>query len=80
MTQEDCKKKVCELLISSELNETLDLFINTRLVAEMLKQPALTEYVPQAVLAVAIQKEYAKFRPLSTTGQSIESEIMRILL
>ena len=79
MTQEQCKNKICELLTSSELNETIDSIINTRLVAEMLKGPTLKDYVPRAILSAAIQSEYAKFRPLSPTGKSIEDELMKII-
>lgn len=79
MTQEQCKNKICELLTSSELNETIDSLINTRLVAEMLKEPTLKDYVPRAILSAAIQSEYAKFRPLSPTGKGIEEELMKIV-
>ena len=77
MTQQDCKNKICELLTSSELNETIDSLINTRLVAEMLKEPTLKDYVPRAVLSVAIQSEYDRFRPLSPTGKGAEEELMK---
>lgn len=79
MTQQDCKNKICELLTSSELNETIDSLINTRLVAEMLKEPTLKDYVPRAVLSAAIQSEYDHFRPLSPTGKGIEEELMKII-
>ena len=79
MTQQDCKNKICELLTSSELNETIDSLINTRLVAEMLKEPTLKDYVPRAVLSAAIQSEYDRFRPLSPTGKGIEEALMKIV-
>lgn len=79
MTQQDCKNKICELLTSSELNETIDSLINTRLVAEMLKEPILKDYVPRAVLSAAIQSEYDRFRSLSPKGKGIEEELMKII-
>lgn len=79
MTQEDCKKRVCDLITSSELNKVIDSLINSRMVAELLKEPLLKEYVPRAVLSAAIQSEYDKFRPLSPTGQGIENELMKML-
>ena len=79
MTQQDCKNKICELLTSSELNETIDSLINTRLAAEMLKEPTLKDYVPRAVLSAAIQSEYDRFRPLSPMGKGVEEELMKIV-
>ncbi len=79
MTKDDCKKKICELLTSSELNSVIDSLINTRMVREMLKEPTLKDYVPRAILSAAIQSEYNKFKSLSPTGQGIENELMKIL-
>ena len=79
MTKDDCKKKICELLTSSELNSVIDSLINTKMVREILKEPTLKDYVPRAVLSAAIQSEYKKFKPLSQTGQDIENELMKIL-
>lgn len=79
MTKDDCKKKICELLTSSELNNTIDSLINTIMATELLKEPTLKDYVPRAILSAAIQSEYNKFKSLSPTGQSIENELIKIL-
>lgn len=79
MTKDDCKKKICELLTSSELNKVIDSLINTIMVTELLIEPTLKDYVPRAVLSAAIQSEYNKFKSLSPTGQSIENELIKIL-
>lgn len=79
MTQEECKAAVCTLLEESELNSIIDNIINSSLVETMLEEPQIKDFVPRAVLAVAIKREYERFRPVSETGMSIEESIRRAL-
>lgn len=75
MTREECKIAICKLLEESELNEIIDNLITSRCVGAMLDDPQIKDFVPRAILAVAIRKEYKRFRPLSETGVSVEENI-----
>lgn len=77
MTQEECKIAVCKLLEESHLNGIIDRLITSRGVGTMLDSPQIEDFVPRAILAVAIRKEYECFRPLSETGISIEENIRK---
>ena len=79
MTQEECKVAVCTLLEESELNSIIDNIIKSPLVEAMLEEPRIKDFVPRAVLSVAIRREYARFRPQSETGVSMEESIRRAL-
>lgn len=71
MTPVNCKERVCTLLENSELNTIIDQVITSQYVSNMLEDTALEEYIPRAVLSVAIKKEHERFRPVSETGISI---------
>ncbi len=77
MTHEECKIAVCKLLEESELNTIIDHLIISEGVGMMLDSPQIEDFVPRAILAVAIRKEYERFRPLSETGVSIEENICK---
>lgn len=77
MTREECKIAICNLLEESELNEIIDSLITSRCVGAMLDDPKIKDFVPRAILAVAIRKEYKRFRPLSETGVSVEENICK---
>lgn len=79
MTQENCKKAVCTLLENSELNAIIDNLITSRYVSNMLEDAAINDFIPRAVLSVAIKREYERFRPISETGISIEENICKVL-
>ena len=78
MTPENCKKAICELLEDSELNIIIDHLIANQHVVTMLDS-TLEKFVPRAILAVAIKKEYERFKPLSEIGVSVEEIIHNIL-
>ena len=77
MTREECKIAVCKLLEESHLNGIIDSLIASRGVGTMLGTPKIEDFVPRAVLAVAIRMEYERFRPLSETGISVEENIRK---
>lgn len=79
MTRENCKKAVCMLLEESELNKIIDDLIASRYVGTILDDTPIEDFVPRAVLSVAIRREYERFRPMSETGVSIEESIRRML-
>lgn len=79
MTQENCKKTICALLEDSELNAIIDNLITSRYVSGMLEDTSIEDFIPRAVLSVAIKREYERFRPVSETGISIEESIRKAL-
>lgn len=79
MTQENCKNAVCTLLEDSELNAIIDNLITSRYVSDMLEDTAIEDFIPRAILSIAIKREYERFKPISETGISIEENIRKAL-
>lgn len=79
MTPENCKIAICTLLENSELNTIIDSLITSRYVVSMLEDTSIEDFIPRAVLSVAIKREYERFRPMSETGISIEEGIRNAL-
>lgn len=79
MTQENCKNAVCTLLEDSELNAIIDSLITSRYVSDMLEDTAIEDFIPRAILSIAIKREYERFKPISETGTSIEENIRKAL-
>ena len=77
MTQENCKKAICELLEASELNAIIDQLIASQFVGNMLEDSSIEKFIPRAVLSVAIKMELERFKSISETGVSIEETIHR---
>lgn len=79
MTKDDCKNRLAELLSSLELDKTIESLLNTKMVAEMLNDPEVSDYVTIALFSAAIKNQYERFRPLSAKGKSVEEELMNLL-
>lgn len=79
MTQENCKNAVCTLLEDSELNAIIDSLITSRYVSDMLEDTAIEDFIPRAILSIAIKRVYERFKPISETGISIEENIRKAL-
>lgn len=79
MTQENCKNAVCTLLEDSELNAIIDSLITSRYVSDMLEDTVVEDFIPRAILSIAIKREYERFKPISETGISIEENIRKAL-
>ena len=78
MTHEECRKRINDIITSSSLEEVIEILMQTKMVNEML-DGASQEYVPRAILAAALLRQYHKIMPLSETCIELQNKLNIIL-